>query len=361
MSAKYILIANELRAQILSFKNIKPQKLPTEQELCDKYHVSRQTIRSALLLLEEEHLINRIQGSGAYITPQEKYIASKKIVLLLSEDSEYIYPGFISDIESILKTKNLRLTIHITRNDINIERNLLQKLLSESVSVLVVESASTAFSPNTDLYDKLQLQGTHILFIGNTPPLVRPANSICIDHTEGGRLLGDYLIMQGQRNIYALLPDYVDDAKERYLGLQIAFREKGLPIPFGNIYWYTHRQLQLLRTKKDTSFLLPLIRNRLTDCDAIFCYNDEIAYSLIKELTYADISVPEQVSVISFDNSYLCSISEPTLASVGLPFHEPGYSIGNAIIDLIFEDATINKTLPWKLYPRGSVLSTNYS
>ena len=84
MSAKYITIANELRQQILSFKSVKARKLPTEQELCAKYHVSRQTVRSALLMLEEEHLINRIQGSGAYIIPQEEYIASKKIVLLLS-------------------------------------------------------------------------------------------------------------------------------------------------------------------------------------------------------------------------------------------------------------------------------------
>ncbi|MBE5853318.1 MAG: GntR family transcriptional regulator [Lachnospiraceae bacterium] len=361
MSAKYIHIADELRAQILSIKNVKPQKLPTEQELCDKYHVSRQTIRSSLLLLEEEHLIHRIQGSGAYITPQEEYIASKKIVLLLSEDSEYTYPGLISDVEAVLRTKNLRLTVSTMRSDVNIERNILQQLLSESISVLVVEATRTVFSPNTDLYEKLQLQGTHILFIGSTPSLAHPANVISIDHAEGGRLLGNCLITQSLRSIYALLPDFIDDAKERYLGLQIAFREKGLPIPFENIYWYTNKQLQLLRAKKDTSFFLPLIRNQLTDCDAIFCYNDEIAYSLIKELTYAGISVPEQVSVISFDNSYLCSISVPMITSVGLPFHEPGYSVGNAIVDLIFENSTKNKTLPWELHLRGSVLSTNYS
>lgn len=361
MSAKYITIANELRQQILSFKSVKARKMPTEQELCAKYHVSRQTIRSALLMLEEEHLINRIQGSGAYIIPQEEYIASKKIVLLLSEDSEYIYPGLISDIKSILKTRNLRLSILTTGNDINTERNLLQKLLSESVSVLVVESTNILFSPNTDLYNQLQLQGTHLLFIGNAPSSLHRVNTISINYMEGGKLLGDYLILQGLRNICALLPDFIDNAKERYLGLQVAFREKNLSIPSGNIDWYSHKQLQLLRTKKDTSFLLSFVRNRLTDCDAVFCYNDEIAYSLIKELTYAGISVPEQISVISFDNSYLCSISDPTIASVGLPFHEPGYSVGNTIIDLIFEETTENKTLPWKLYPRGSALSTNYS
>ena len=97
MSAKYLTIAQDLRNFILSHQSITTYKLPTEQEMCEKYGVSRQTIRQALMLLEEENLIIRIQGSGAYILPQADYLRKVKIVLLVAEENEYIYPQMISD------------------------------------------------------------------------------------------------------------------------------------------------------------------------------------------------------------------------------------------------------------------------
>jgi len=57
MSAKYKIIAQELRAQMLSSQSLRSYKLPTEHELCSRYQVSRQTVRQALHVLEAEELI----------------------------------------------------------------------------------------------------------------------------------------------------------------------------------------------------------------------------------------------------------------------------------------------------------------
>lgn len=43
-------------------------KFPTERVLAARYHVSRQTVRSALKLLEEKGIIKKVQGSGTYLT-----------------------------------------------------------------------------------------------------------------------------------------------------------------------------------------------------------------------------------------------------------------------------------------------------
>ena len=129
---KYKQIAGELRNQILSAGNLKPHKLPTELELCQKYGVSRQTVRQALLTLEDEKLITRRQGSGAYTVPQAEHLREKKIILLISEENEYIYPKFIGTLRSELRRHNLSLTVFATENDINKERTILTKLLDES-------------------------------------------------------------------------------------------------------------------------------------------------------------------------------------------------------------------------------------
>lgn len=44
--------------------------LPSERYLCDKYHVSRSTIRQALLRLKESDVVYTVQGNGTFIKPQ---------------------------------------------------------------------------------------------------------------------------------------------------------------------------------------------------------------------------------------------------------------------------------------------------
>ena len=356
MPAKYIHIAQDLRNFILSHQSIATYKLPTEQEMCEKYQVSRQTVRQALMLLEEENLIIRIQGSGAYILPHAEYLRKVKIVLLIADEDEYIYPQFISDISSVLTEKNLRIDVRSTHNDVNVERQILQDLMIEHVSLLVVEGVHTSFpNPNISLYRSLLAHKTDIMFIGNAYPQLAHCGCVTIDEVQGGYLLGKQMIMNNRLHVWAVLPDYAENARERFSGFLSAYSEKNLPIPTQNIFWYSQRHMRALYERNDTGFLSDFVKNHATKCEGVFCYNDEIAYHLIKELTYAKISVPERISVVSFDNSYLCTLSKPPISSLSLGEHEPGFSVGSMISHHLYNQKyETTKILPWKYISRGS-------
>ena len=144
-------------------------------------------------------------------------------------------------------------------------------------------------------------------------------------------------------------------------------------MPENDIFWYSYNDLSSLRTRRNTEFLTNFIRRNLYQQDAVFCYNDEIAYWLIKELSYADIKVPEQISIASFDNSYLCSISTPPITSLSMPAHGFCDAIADFVEKVIkqlssYEASSYNKvipdassiyskTLPWELISRSSVLT----
>ena len=71
MGIKYKEVADQLRHEILSQNTYAgTKKLPTEQELMERYHVSRQTVRQALSILLAENLIQKRQGSGTYLSEQ---------------------------------------------------------------------------------------------------------------------------------------------------------------------------------------------------------------------------------------------------------------------------------------------------
>ncbi len=66
---RYLAVAGELRAEILSGKFAARDQFPTESELCQRYGVSRFTVREALRRLQSEGLIARKRGSGTVVQP----------------------------------------------------------------------------------------------------------------------------------------------------------------------------------------------------------------------------------------------------------------------------------------------------
>lgn len=66
----YIQIYKMMLSSIKSGEYRENTALPSERELCDKYHVSRSTIRQTISLLKEADFVYTIQGKGTFIKPQ---------------------------------------------------------------------------------------------------------------------------------------------------------------------------------------------------------------------------------------------------------------------------------------------------
>ncbi|GAA1028730.1 hypothetical protein GCM10009557_14810 [Virgisporangium ochraceum] len=63
-------IANLLRAAILTRRFAPGERLPSQNELAERYGVARETVKSALRTLRDERLIVTRQGSGAFVRAQ---------------------------------------------------------------------------------------------------------------------------------------------------------------------------------------------------------------------------------------------------------------------------------------------------
>ena len=68
---------------------------------------------------------------------------------------------------------------------------------------------------------------------------------------------------------------------------------------------------------------------------AVFCYNDLVAIGLINALTDSGIQVPEQVSVIGFDNIEFCESARIPLTTVDVPTYEIGKRAAELLIKQI--------------------------
>lgn len=68
--ALYLEVYEKILHAIQSGEYLESAPLPAERFLCDKYHVSRSTIRQALMLLKDADVVYTVQGNGTFVKPQ---------------------------------------------------------------------------------------------------------------------------------------------------------------------------------------------------------------------------------------------------------------------------------------------------
>ena len=352
---KYETLANTLTERIRRNLQNGISKLPTESQLCSEYHVSRQTVRAALTLLHKQGIITSRQGSGSYATGLSAGSGRSTIPILIASMQEYIYPQLLSDIRTALTRHEYQLEIYPTGNDTSVERSHLLTLSEHPPCCMIVEGCkSTLPNPNLDLYERLRENGTFILFLHNCYPALQNSIYVKDDNYYGGCLLAEHLASLGHTRIAGLFK--MDDAQgpERYHGVASRLRDLGHPMSDSHVGWYTSPDIDALEIKQDTRFVTKFIQERRAGCSAVVCYNDEVAYWLIKECSYAGIHVPQDLSVVCFDNSYLSELSSVRITTLTHTPHEIGECVADCILGQLRGIPAVSHTIPWQLVRRES-------
>lgn len=355
MITKYESLAEVLKKDIIAYLDEGIDQLPPERVIASTHRVSRQTVRQALSLLEQAGYIKSIQGSGNYLTGISPVDNTNEIYLLISTESEYIFPSLISDIKNYFSYDGYSLKVRVHNNHTNEERLLLEQLNEINLSALIIEPIRSSFpSPNYDIYEKLIQKNVPIIFLHGYYSNLTNLNYIKDDNFNGGYTLANYLLNYSHKNIAGIFQLDTIQGQERYMGTARALIDHGIQLNDNNIMWFTQEQLIELQKKQDTRFLIEFIRNKLASCTAVVCYNDEIAYWLIKELTYSGISVPDDVSVVGFDNSYLSELSSVKITSLSHEPKEMAHSIYSATLSLIKKQSITIESVSWTLIERNS-------
>ena len=145
MKSKYQSIADEIRKKILSEEFPRGSVIPTEIQLQEIYSVSRHTVRQAIAVLVNEGYLRREKGSGTYV--EEKYkenikgkgTDNKKIGVITTYISDYIFPSIIRGIEKTLKDNGYSLILASTNNDHAQEKQCLERMIELGVDGLIIQ------------------------------------------------------------------------------------------------------------------------------------------------------------------------------------------------------------------------------
>lgn len=375
MAIKYKWLVEQLREIISDSIQKGINKLPTEQELAARYRVSRQTVRAALAVLEDEREIRRIKGSGAYITGLSSLEDQNIVGILIPDEQQYEYPALINDIRVTLAAEGFSCKVYPTHNHVDQERQILQFLLKSPLRALIVEPVKSALpSPNTELYQRLIQRGTFILFLGCAYPQLSQIPVIYEDNLYGAGLLVQSLVEKGHSSIAGIFQ--MDDQRglERYQGFLDAMQNQGLTVPDRNICWYTTQELDDFRQSRDISFLKKFLERITPDYTAFICEDDFIAWLLWEELslgqekkiaTHASLSSSLQntgftaasaghsfeatIALATFNTSYLTTSGLLCATTLTHQTHQPGTLAAQMSINKLKGLPVSSQEVPWQL------------
>ncbi|MDD2958458.1 MAG: LacI family DNA-binding transcriptional regulator [Lachnospiraceae bacterium] len=150
---------------------------------------------------------------------------------------------------------------------------------------------------------------------------------VCVDHVQGGYLATSYLLKMGHKNIaYITGPSNLIDSQQRLTGCNEALGEYGI-VPNQNLI------AEGKYTFESGAAAVEKLLKRSVKIDAIFAFNDMMAIGAIKRLREHGIQVPQDVSIVGYDDIFMDEFLDVPLTTIKQPMKEMGRAAARQIIN----------------------------
>lgn len=155
-----------------------------------------------------------------------------------------------------------------------------------------------------------------------------PVTSVRVDDFVGGYLAAQHLLELGHRKMVVLTESMtVMSSQERVRGFRQALEEAGVAFPDAGVHTCAARVDDGRRKALE-------VLDAADRPTAIFAGNDLIAIGVLQAAKEKGMTVPDDLSVVGFDNTVLATICDPPLTTVAQPIEE----MGKQVVDLLLRE-----------------------
>lgn len=288
--------------------------IDSEQALCMRLKLSRNTVRQAMGKLENEGFIHRIQGKGTFLR-DDAISLSRKIAMVVT-DADHI--GNPITLEIIRGLRNVftpeGYTLELISGNLSLLEEDIHRFTHEYCGVLL--GINKISNESLNLVSEMPLP---FFFIENYPEDCADV-AVRIDLTDAGYMAAEHLITTGRHNLAIIGADAnnTPTGREFLNGVKDACLEYGACLKKKNIITCEYSDMARIRIAVEHLMMMP------EKVDGIIASCDEIAICIIRELKHFQIRVPENIAVIGCNDIKIAALTVPSLSSIYLPMVELG-------------------------------------
>ncbi|MDQ0110623.1 GntR family transcriptional regulator [Paenibacillus harenae] len=347
----YQMVQEYLRDLISSQALKVGDRIPTEKELMERFGVSKITVVNALSGLVNERIITRVPGKGTFVSVSEYEIPTtspksavkhinntseemrtRMIGLIMPSIYDYFTIRLIQGIQQALNENDYRCVIYLSEGNIDKEKEAIKTCSKIGVEGLLI------FPVDEELFNEeilsMKFAGFPFVLIDRYLPGVE-THYIASDGRLGVNMAVNYLWELGHREIAICSdsPIQTVTVQERIDGYMNAFKEKGSLINPAHIV--TGFEIGSLE-QAETHPLYRYIQNRMAT--AYITLNGSLGVKIYQIARQAGLKVPEDISIISFDDPTSIIEGYSTFTHVKQFEHDMGYRAAYTLLEVINSD-----------------------
>lgn len=326
-----------LLEQIRTGKLAPGDKVPSERELTRLYGVSRATARNTILALANAGLVTRTVGSGTYVaegvdmsgataaeTGTIGFLVGRQHVPVRNIQDDFYYYKVMEGIQGELRNSRRHLLFSYLDDDEQENLATVEGLQGKVDGLLLAEAASSNLA--ADIHER----GLPCVLINpSIDDIDQRFDSFSVNNRSGAHKAMSYLISLGHRRVGCLRGPVASlAAQDRFEGYCRALEENGirfdgsLVVPLDG--W----------TSQDGADGIRTLLAQAPDLSAVFCASDTLALGAMVG-SRALRKVPEELSVVGFDDISLSSHASPPLTTVHSPTFDLGKQAGRQLLNRI--------------------------
>ncbi|MBR4038918.1 MAG: GntR family transcriptional regulator [Clostridia bacterium] len=292
------------------------QKLPCERELCDQYGVKRVTIRKSLEMLAQEGLITKHMGRGSFVSGSDVPAAvsqdsASTLLFIMRRNENDIYHNTSScNTRIFFETEQICRRNGYLLSYVGLDEHTS---LADIVREHPVSGVFLVSSYHEDTIRELTRMKMPAVLLNHYDPRLL---SVMPDNLGMLGLVLDYLSEMNHSRIAYVdgMPDS-RNAQERWEAFRFAMTEHGLAVD-PELYFVGNWTFDGGRS---AARALLAARELPT---AVFAASDMMAAGVMEELRAAGLRVPEDISVVGYDNLDIDVLLSPPLSSATVNFKD---------------------------------------
>lgn len=314
-------------------------RLPSENQLHRNLNISRSTVRQAFSDARHEGLIERIPGRGTFVAEPAPESRQKRLVAFIISDFESEREWeLLKGVEASASSNGCHVVFYNTRHSCREERRVLGQLSAQKFSGALLWSCVAARDEGgSRTFDDLNLPPL-VLMDRDSPALV--GDVVTSDNYGGASLALGHLLALGHRRIVCVTHEMagLTTVAERIQGYRDALQatcatEGNVWVMPTRVELSTERALQLGNDPASPPMRYLMERLGEERPTAVFAINDLLALLVLRAAQALHIKVPNDLSVVGFDNVEFSALMATPLTTVAQDFQ----TIGRSSFELLLE------------------------
>ncbi|WP_330654987.1 LacI family DNA-binding transcriptional regulator [Diplocloster agilis] len=315
-------------------KGVSRMKSSTLKEIAEKLNVSVSTVSRAVNQKEyvkEETRERVLRALEEYnYVPNEiarslKMKSTKTIGIVVPDICETLFGMIIKGIDQAVSPKGYSIIVSDTNENKKNEEKYLNLLYQKRVDALVLATVDLRETKASE-YIK---SGIPVIFIDNIPALDVPVESVTIDNAKASKMVVEYLIGNGHRNI-AVIGGSADETTgyERISGYRDTLKEHGIEVDEQLIRYGMYKEDDGFRCMQE--FLDNRGRRAFS---AVYVTSEMMTFGAMKAIRQYGLRIPEDISIVGFDVHDKAGLVYPSITTI----REPEVLIGTKVGELLLE------------------------